>query len=290
MNTDFLSPLCLGVDPFTLGGDGAQAFPNTVQLLNPNRTGMLVDEVRFCVGDDTDRTQFLTTQVQLGLGATPLTNQFIPLKSFVPLYFNALNDLTLTWHLARPMYVPPDVQLHVGFRRKIPPGLLAPVDTNQLWGFSTMGRSMPAGMAIPEKIYVPWACATSCYSEDVPFISGDADIGNPFDEPLNVDYFTGWNANVDVGFASTSMLKAPFTFQATLSNGKVFARDPIPFSALFPPDRPMLRMRALLQPKEFISVVLDVPQPVPPDNLTLNFTTVGMTGWRELKTPLGALP
>jgi len=147
---------------------------------------------------------------------------------------------------------------------------------------------MPSGMAIPEKIYVPWACATSCYVTDVPYISGDSDIGNPFDEPLNVDYFTGWNVN-STQADSQSTLKTPFTFQATLSNGKVLARDPIPFGALFPPDRPMLRMRALLQPKEFVSVVLDVPQPVS-GNTSLNFTTVGMTGWRELKTPLGALP
>lgn len=286
MNTDFLSPICLGVDPFTLGGDGAQSSPAATQIINPNRTAMLVDEFRFNVGADAENVEFVTTQVQLGLGSTPLTNGFIPLKAFTAAYFSADANRTLTWHLARPMYVPPDVQLHVTFQRKVPPGLSG-IDTSNLWGFSVMGRSMPSGMEIPEKIYVPWACAASCYNDVVPFVSGDHDIGNPFDEPLNVDYFCGWNVNADDNLHG--MLKVPFTVQMTLSNSKVLARDPIPFPALFPPDRPMLRSRAFLQPKEFISVVMDIPQTAA-NQASLNFTTVGMTGWRELKTPLGALP
>ncbi len=288
MPTDFLSPLLLSVDPFAMpAADGSRYTPNTVQLLNPNRTPMLIDEFRVTAGDPND---WSTMQLRLNYGSTPCTNQFIPIRSCMPYYLSAKDDVdcTAVWHLAQPLYVPPDVQVGVEFLRKVPTGFSTPNKTSAMWGFSIAGRSMPAGMEIPEKIYVPWACATSVYSSALPYISGDADIGNPFDEPLHVDYFTGMSCTTLDG----NVQPYPFTIQMTLSSGKVLARDPIPFSALFPPDRPALRMRALLQPKEFVSVVMDIPTPFSADDATPNliFTTVGMTGWREIQTPQGARP
>lgn len=304
MQTEFLSPLNLAVEPFTIGTDGAVATPNPAQLINPNRTAMLIDEFKFSVGIETgtlggDAHEFPTVQAMLTFGATPLTNKFIPLPAFCPLYWGypkaaleATGDATLTWHLARPLYVPPDVQVGVSFLRKNPfiPGWEGEFNPEQKWGFSINGRSMPAGMAVPEKIFVPWACATTIYSTTLPYISNDADLSNPFDTPLNVDYFTGYNTTEDTN--STGPNPLGLTAQLTLSSGKVVARDPIPFNLLFPPDRPILRSRALLQPKEFISVLVDIPEPDVGDNYPENaiFTTIGMTGWRELKTPLGALP
>lgn len=302
MDTDFLSPLSLAVEPFTIGGDGAEETPDPTKLINPNRSAMLVDSFRFHVGLATvgaNGLDFASMMAKLTFGSTPLTNQFIPLPAFAPLYFayplDALGngdsgDCTLTWHLARPLYVPPDVQVGVSFKRKIPIASWASdINTSQPWGFSIAGRSMPAGMEIPEKIFVPWACATSVYSSTLPFMSSDADITNPFDEPLNIDYFTGFNMRDIIAGTRRGTSRTPITFQATLSSGKVLARDPTPFNLLFPPDRPILRTRGLLQPKEFVSVVIDVPQPTVDDSDAV-FTTVGMTGWRELPTPQGALP
>lgn len=288
MKPDFLSPLVLAVDPFTIAGNGSVATPKNDQLINPNKTPMLIDELRFNVGNDDNNVEFTTIQANIQFGSTPITNNFVPLRSIVPLYFSADANRTLTWHFARPLFVPPDVQFTVSFKRKLPApvtGWSNLIDTTNLWGFSIVGRSMPDGMAPPEKIYVPWACATSVYDDGVSqFVSGDADIGNPHDEVLNVDYFCGWNTNSD---NVSNMLRQPFTFQATMGHNKVLARDPIPFLALFPPDRPILRCRALLQPKEFISVQMEIPQ-TSADQDGLSFTTVGMTGWRELQTPKGA--
>lgn len=305
MQTDFLSPINLTVEPFTIGVDGAVSTPNPTQLINPNRSAMLVDEFKFSVGLEgftlgADAHEFATVWAKLTYGSTLLTNQYIPLPAFAPFYFGypraALGnwgDCTLTWHLPRPLYVPPDVQVGVSFLRRNPfPGTWDDeFNVNQKWGFSINGRSMPAGMQIPEKVYVPWACATSilglsAQSVEVPYTSNDADVVNPFDEPLNIDYFTGFNMGPDPTAPSTT----PITVQMTLSNGKVLMRDPIPFNLLFPPDRPILRTRALLQPKEFVSVVVDVPEPIDGNNENAAFSTIGMTGWRELQTPMGALP
>lgn len=292
MTEDFLSPLLLAADGFTLGVNGSAAV-NPGQLINPNREAMLVDEFRFSFLDGTDDgngtgVDMTSVLINLTFGATPLTNGFIPVRSFMPIYSQYPYDGTIAWRLARPLYVPPDVQIGAFFQRKLPftswNGGTPGINTTTPFGFSIAGRSMPAGMEIPKKIYVPWACATSVYSEVVPFISGDADLSNPFDVPLNVDYLTGFQQNEDA-----VVIPTPVTFQATLSNGKVLARDPIPFFALFQPDRPTVRMRALLQPKEFISVVLDLPQPTEEDT-NIIFTTVGLTGWREMQTPQGALP
>lgn len=287
MQTDFLSPLNLTVEPFTIGAEGSFASPDATQLINPNRTAMLIDEIKISIGSGgVLPAEFITVLTRLHLGGTPLTNNFVPLYAFMPTYLFYDTAFTLTWHLARPLYVPPNVQFTVEFLRKLPfSSWSGSINTSQKWGFSVNGRSMPAGMAVPDKIYVPWVCSANVYSTTVPYVSGDSDIVNPFDEPLNVDYFAGYNVTEDF-----NVLKTPLTFQATLSNGKVFARDPIPFFALFPPDRPLLKTRALLQPKEFVSVVLDVPQPEASDDTDAVFTTVGMTGWRELQTPLGALP
>lgn len=283
MDTDFLSPITLGVDPFTVAAAGYSA-PTATQIVNPNRTAMLIDEFRFNVGSNTGGVEFATMTCNLKLGGTKLTNEFIPLPAFAPLYLGYYAGRTLTWHLPRPMYVPPNVQLGAEFIRRIPSGVVTH-DVTQLWGFSVMGRSMPAGMEVPEKIYVPWASATSVYVQTTPFVSADSDLCNPFDEPLNIDYFTGFNYNPNV----SGPIQTPLTVQMTLSNGKVLARDPIPFWTMFPQNRPILRCRAMLQPKEFVSAVLDIPDPVGSQDNAI-FTTIGMTGWREMKTPLGALP
>jgi hypothetical protein len=277
MQTDFLSPLLLATDAFALNANGVSVIPNTVQLINPNRTPMLIDQFRVTSGYPPG---WAMVQMKLTYGSTPLTNSFIPLSAFMPAYHDFSADSTRVWHLAKPLYVPPDVQVGVEF--KVVNTLGTTLSSNAMYNFGIAGRSLPAGMPVPKKIYVPWACATTVYDTTNPYVSSDADLGNPFDSVLNLDYLCGFAAQT-----SEESIQRYFTVQMTLSNGKVLARDPIPFYALFPPNRNILRMRAPLQPKEFISVVLDMP--VPGGN-NMRFTTLGMTGWRELDTPKGAQP
>jgi len=290
---DFLSPIVLTADSFTLPVD---AEPLSTQLLNPNRTAMLVDEFRFGTGFDvaagaTLDNDFAQIVADIKLGGAPLTNGETPIRSFMPTYTQtttvsfAVSDRQLTWHLPRPMYVPPNVQLHVKFRRKLPTGWSIN-DANAAYNFSIAGRSIPSGMQVPDKIYVPWAAAMAVFTDaSLPFTSNNAAVANPHDEALHMSYLCGYSYNSVQG----STIRMPVTVQASFSNGKLLIRDPTPFYALFPPDRPVMRLDGLLQPKQFVQFFLDMPTTsVLYPNLI--FTTIGLVGYRQVQTPQGAQP
>ncbi len=295
MNRDFLSPIVLAADQFTLPTTSPSlrstmpaAQPNPVKFMNPNRTAMLVDEFRVFMplGLMTDQ---LTMYMRIFYGATPLTNNWLPMRAFMPAYLNGSGmasntDTSAVWHLARPLYVPPNVQLTMEFMR------YSAGDTYS-WTLSALpqvtcaiaGRSMPAGMAIPKTIFVPWACAYAGFAGTGinQLQTSDADIANPFDVPLHVDYFTGY------AFQEFGTSPNDPTVQMTLSNGKSVVRDPTPMTLLFPLNRPILRSRALLQPKEFLSATIEWPNTTGPVSTV---AAIGMTGWREMQTPKGAQP
>lgn len=289
-----LSPLLLASDFLFVQADNSYASADPQKLLNPNRTAMLVDEIRFSknifqTDAETTYQDFTELLVDIKFGGIKLTNNYVPLRSFAPTYFAYPVDNTLTWHLPRPLYVPPDVQFNVSLKRSVPPGgAFAAPGVNSPVIVALAGRSIPGGQPVPKSIYVPFACATTAYG-GTSFVSSDADIGNPFDTPMRTVYFNGFNQ----GFPSPSISpqRQPILVQATMSNGKMFIRDQTPILALFPPNRPVLRSRGLLQPKEFIRFQLDIQQPnIHDDTANLCFTTIGMTGYRELQTPQGSLP
>jgi hypothetical protein len=75
----------------------------------------------------------------------------------------------------------------------------------------------------------------------------------------------------------------------TCSNGTAFVRDPVPFDALFPYDRGVLPVDAVLQPGEFMRCQIEVAQ-VPTGDVNaadaaVQFTAVGMIGYRQIQTP-----
>lgn len=278
---DFLSPLLLEADPVTLTVDGAQQSFNAQQLINPNMTAMLIDEFRFTTGVSTFANAFSYLVARLRFGNSNLTNEFVPVPAFAPCYTQWSGDQTRVWHLARPLYVPPGVQVTAEVGVKLP--IRATINTALQWGFTIAGRSIAGGTEVPRQIAVPWACATSCYGTTVPFTSKDNELGNPFDSDFYMRQLIGYNINsLDLG----RVTRPNFTIQATYGSGKMLVRDPTPFFALFPPDRPIARMQALLKPKDFLKVVLDLPQPSA-SFTDLSFTTVGMTGYRMLDTPRG---
>lgn len=297
MNQEFLSPLLLEADRFSLPINGSWGSFNPQQLMNPNRTPMLIDELRFSgmqtpfatPGFDESDTASLVCKITFG--NSNLTNDFVPLPVLAPTYLSYGSDATRTFHLPKPLYVPPGVQINCTLQRKLPPGWNAPIDPNTPFGFAIAGRSIPAGMPVPRKIFLPWVCSTSVRTTQIPFTSKDNEIGNPFDSDLRFTQLVGFNlheAVADPFTASCSVTRSPITIQATYGSGKMLIRDPVPFLSLFPPTRPIAPMQGLLKPKDFLKVTLDMPQPVGFTNML--FTSVGLVGYRTLDTPLGALP
>lgn len=308
LNTnDFLSPLLLAADPFTLPIDGSFATPAATQLLNPNRTAMVIDEFRLgCDSASQTRSapnnvyDFSTLYADIRLGSIPLTNGPIPVRAFMPVYTLAYTDSIfptvtgdkqLTWHLTRPLYVPPNVQISCTFYRRLPTGWVI-ADANMPFVFSIAGRSLPSGIQIPNRIYVPWASAMAIRtSTAVPYTSPSSAISNPHDQDLHMAYLCGFQQSNYSGAPQVigSVIPTPITVQATFSNGKILMRDPMPFLSLFPPDRPIVRLSGLLQPKQFATFTLDLPNPIT-GYTNMIFTTIGLVGYRSIQTPQGAQP
>jgi len=319
MRPDFLSPIYLRSGAQLRVTDGSVCEPDPSKLLNPNRTAMLIDQLRFsgptiASMSESDVCQYILADIKLG--AIPLTNGLVPVGAFAPTYLKypafpgasgfPQPDTQLTFHLPRPMYVPPNVQLNVKFARA-PFGSINTTGTPALptnpfdMVMGVAGRSMPAGWPIPEKIYVPWVGATSIYDAVTDWESKDSELGNPHREPLFVKRFVGFNGSTFLNrpapngntYNGLYGNAAPdFNVRMTLSSGKMLVRDPVPFYHLFPGDRPFFDCDGLLQQNEFVRAMISMtPTLVGAAAQTdLRFTTIGMIGYREIQTPQGAQP
>lgn len=317
MRPDFLSPLYLRSSAPLSQADGSTCSPNTVNLINPNRTAMLIDQFRFSGPNsqgsmqESDVCQYIL--VDLKLGAIPLTNKLIPIGAVAPTYLKypsypgssggVLPDTQLTWHLPRPLYVPPNVQLSVKFSRAPFAAInhtgtpLIPTSAFDMT-LGVAGRSMPAGWPIPQKIIVPWVNATSVYDAVTDWESKDSDLGNPHQEPLRITRFVGFNGTTMTrvspdgnSYAGLYGNIAPdFNVRMTLSSGKMLVRDPTPFFHLFPGDRPFFNCDGLLQQNEFVRAMISMTPVENIEQTDLRFTTIGMIGYREIQTPQGAEP
>jgi hypothetical protein len=203
----------------------------------------------------------------------------------------------MTWHLPRPLYVPPGVQLYVRFVRQDVFSVNNRESAIENIGFSVVGRSMPADYPIPKKIWVPWATATQCKMKPTPFtrfVSTDQELANPNTELLHVTGLNGFNTASGLGDTGLPV-KSPLTAQMTLSSGRMLMRDATNFFSLFPTDRGVLNLDAVLQSKEFIRCELELTPPSvagfdPTPNDTIEYTTIGMIGYREVQTPIGVQP
>jgi len=301
MRPDFLSPIFLGGSLGTFAAEGAFAALSNTLTKNPNKTPMLIDEIRFSQAlgaADANYTgakwPFAYLQADISLGGIPLTKGYVPLSVFGPNYINGAQagfggatpaqELVLTWHLPKPLYVPPGVGILANFVRKTPypvGGDPANGITSPNMGMWVVGRSMPEGMPTPKKIWVPWVTSTQVRTQTTRFVSRDSEMSNPHDEPLTVTQFIGWNC----ARTGTGMIPCPFTVQATWSNNKMFIRDPTPFGMMFPSDRGYFNTRATLMRGQFARFELEC---TPLNSETLEGATVGMVGYREINTPQGA--
>lgn len=301
---DFLSPLHLYAPLDAFPAAGSEQSPRAELLLNPNKSAMLIDQFRFAGNRALSNTadwDFTYLGVDLRLGSIPLTNGIVPIPSIVPRYFGfpssgSVSDTVLTWHLPRPLYVPPGVQLYARFVRQdvFATGNRATSIDNV--GFSAVGRSMPEDYLIPQKIWVPWATATQCRQQPTQddilrFVSTDQELANPNTELLHVTSLVGFNSGRTQSSVSHPT-RSPLSAQMTLSSNKMLMRDPTDFFGLFPTDRGVLNLEAVLQSKEFIRAELELTPPsgAPSEEATIAYTTIGMIGYREVQTPIGVQP
>ncbi len=300
---DFLSPLHLFAPLDDFAAAGSEQSPNPQLLLNPNKSAMLIDQFRFSgasCGDNLSDWVFAYLGVDLRLGSIPLTNAIVPIASIVPRYMQenagAPQDAVMTWHLPRPLYVPPGVQLYARFVRQA----IFPTAGNNRQGtignigFSAVGRSMPQDYPVPKKIWVPWATATECKKDLTRFVSKDQELANPNVELLHVTGFNGFNVSYvdEEARLDGTPTQSPLSVQMTLSSGKMLMRDPMNFFSLFPTDRGGLDVNAVLQSKEFVRAELELTPPAgaEPRDQTIAYTTIGMIGYREVQTPIGVQP
>jgi hypothetical protein len=296
MKTPFLSPLILSSDfavsPITKIGSEASAIP--YNMLNPNKSAMLVDAFRFTSGSFVgDAGALGALRAEIKLGGIPLTRYLVPVGVLGARYIGS--EASVTWHLTKPLYVPPGVPLSVRIvEQSIYPTQSYTYDFSDLQ-LDVLGRSLPLDYPVPTEIDVPWVTATQCTADVQRFVGDDADLSNPFGVPLEVRCFIAVNAAF--GFVAIAGVPQPnpanITVQMTGSNGTMFIREPTPFAAVFPSERGLLDVNAKLQPGQFYRCELELLS-VPAANAdafnTLAFTAIGMHGYRKVQTPLGVRP
>lgn len=314
MKNKTLSPLLLRA--FLPPADSSGAFPvgysvsaPPLSIYNPNKTAMLIDQLRFrplplepaeaayaerdAVGIPLKVLAGLGVEVLLG--SIPITNRTVTLGALCPRYNNfavpATNiidagpsvDPVAVWHLPRPLYVPPLVQLTIRIVRQ-------PVNGFTLVDFSlhgvdvvVAGRSLPSDFPVPSEIDVPWVAETQCNTDAVRFVSADSDLVNKNLVPLDIHQLVGFNYWSNEAFNSSEVSPNPtFGVQMSSSNGTLIIRDSTPFFACFPAAHNVLPMSARLQPGEFFRAQLEVGRP---DNNNCSFTAVAMHGCRKIQTP-----
>jgi hypothetical protein len=288
MRTDFLSPLFLSKQLGVFTDYDQTLFANSYDFVNPNKTPMLVDQFRFALrGTVTvDGLRFGEIDVDLRVGSIPLTNGFVPVTAFCPVYRTAIENV-LVWHLPKPLYVPRGVGISATFRiRRADPNVTFEEGGVGQIAFNVAGRSVPMGWPVPKQVFMPWAAATYVNTYVDEWVSQDNELVNPHEENLVLQQLLGftWTGLDDTGRASNVMV------QATTSQNKVLIRDPTPLNLLFPLDRHVLNVSGVLAPKEFIRVALTVKSPsdAPTEQRNLAFTTIGMVGYRKIQTPWGA--
>lgn len=310
---DYLSPIVVSSAIYPVAANSTFQV-NPTELLNPNRTAMLVDQFRFSVGNETPFTAspvLFQSYVSIQMGSIYLTNGMVPLASLCPSYDNGWGDHTVdtpqqyVWHLPKPLYVPPNVVMYVNSKRVAPPG----ATTNYSLRVAVAGRSLPANYPIPESIYVPWATASSVDLAQVTTLAGmqtyvtpDNALGNPNTNPLMVTRMLGFHASYDpasttsVSNSDTQAGPNGLTVRMTISNGKLLVREATPFFHLFPASRRYVDLRATLRGSEqvrggeFVRARLDFTTTTQAVVALENFpiTTLGLIGYRSVPTPPGA--
>lgn len=298
MRNNTLSPLFLQsvIGPFALVGSVGSSIP--LEIYNPNKTAMLIDQLRFSFRADTSvaipSRYYTSLGIEVLLGSIPLTKQHVTLGALAARYigvqqqpdntFGPGADAGLTWHFPKPLYVPPLVQITINVKRQA----AYPGETGVGGGavpalaVSVAGRSLPDDFPIPGSINIPWVTETKCDVDVTRFVSSDADLVNSNKVPLHVTQFVGVNYSSEQADPTPNRL----TVQMSLSNGTLLIRDSIPFFLAFPSDRGILPVSAALQPGAFVRLELESSVPTGAEDFDgCGFTAVAMHGYREIQTP-----
>lgn len=300
------SPLMLYGGSVTMTSTtGAAGEYNPTRLLNPNNTPMLIDQFRFipvptaAVEASVVRDALIRYGISISLGSIPVTRNFVTLGALTQRYMGPTayavtagpfvqQDSMVTYHLPKPLYVPPGVQLNV--RAQVLPGTVGAASIPL--HMTIAGRSVLRSAPVPKFIDVPWVTETRCNDAVSIFVSNNNDLAAPGDGELKLVGFNGYNlVTANSGGTITAAL-TPLTVQMTGSNGTQIIRDPVPFQIMFPYDRGFFSCRTKLQPGEFVTAELQVNQQ-PSAEAQQSFcayTAIAMHGYRKVQTPLGVRP
>jgi len=182
---DFISPVMMSAE---LAATPSQTLPGYA-FLNPNKSPMLVDQLRISVANFLQNPNpgvsppnlpgffnlMANSKIDIMMGGIPLTNGLVPITSLFPMYLCdqffglatvgaystwddqsgtvfqfAPFDYSTTLHLEKPLYVPYGTTFQIRIQRASNADFPAFV-------FSMHGRSLPNSFKRPEKIWVPWA-------------------------------------------------------------------------------------------------------------------------------------
>lgn len=315
MGNRFWSPLHLSdtIGPLNVIGDDLTVNPQ--KLLNPNRGPMLIDQFRLSgIPVSSGNSEILwgllgVIGIEIRLGAVPLMGKPVTVGSFFPRFRGAFSgpyqqvslggspvynpvvtdEPVLVRHLHKPLFVPTNVQLTVRLirQRLFAPGTLSEL-TDQLPSlrFSVVGRSLPENEPSPERIWVPWASETKAQVAAPTFDSPDSDLINSHDVPLAVKEFIGYET-ITANSNTSGTHQGDLNVRMTASNGTTIVREPTPFGFLFPYDRGVLPVDAMLQPGEYVRVGLDARAPTgaAAADASVQFTSITMMGYRQVPTP-----
>lgn len=281
----------------------SQQGVNAIALKNPSGEAMELLEIKWRL--QIDYSSSLGAAIALGgavackldLGNYPLTNGFVPVWSFGRgenvanesnyLYTPAaVADVVrdeYRWRLPRPLYVPAGAVVMATFQNL---GLIQPAITLQV---SYSARSVARS---PKKVFLPYA---SCYaSKPLNALAADSDqssetdLGNPFDEPLHLQRFTGRVLTTASGYLveTGGAEYSAYLTRVRMSDsfGRPIIRSLIPFRNAFPAmSRSWELDGAVMDPRSYFNVYLS--KNAPSETYTVPFTIqcfVGLVGHRAV--------
>lgn len=240
---------------------------------------MLLDEVRIYITGATVATPITYgLGLDLKLGRVPLTKDFVPIANFG----KALNDDPdppgiligqgpmnvrgpWTWRLPKPLYIPATEFL---IPRIFNNPVYAASQTRTIT-IAYAGRALDVDERVPDAIDVPyvsyWQTPIQSAGSATPQQSTEADLVNPFNEPLAVQRFIGRCWANGAQFPGAGVLGFPdvgfsVAVRAANSNGVIMVKDPTPFPTVFSLTDRSWTVNSLLAPKGFFIFYLDFDQ------------------------------
>jgi hypothetical protein len=210
---------------------------------------MWIDEIRF---NFTSASVIFPPQARgvrcsLLLGRTPLTRDYVSIDAF-GMVLTRRTPLN-TWRLPKPLYIAADEFLAPRFWNTS--GQTHTIEI--VYACRSIGSNEPR----PKSIYVPWVAAYHAPSVDTPGAgfsihqSTEADIVNPFNEPVHVQRFIGSYFAADGLSLPGQNFYNRTLVRAVDADGMVMVKDSTDFSTLFHFPTQVWGANTVLKPKGF---------------------------------------